>query len=741
MVSVAGRRVPAAKVGAPALPTGFVPRDHLSALVEAAVATAPVTTLRAHAGAGKTLLLADWARTSPVATAWVALDPTDDRPGRLPAAVAHAVAACVPDLAGALVGPPSDGPDRPPTTGHVLAVLDMLPVEVRLVLDDVQELTDPAVLDELETMIRYRPARLRLVLSGRTPPPVPLARLRLEGGVVDLPGDRLRFSVPEVTSLLSRGGARMSSGQVERAHALTGGWAAGISLVAAAARRSVEVNGLLAGFPRGERATAAYLRDEVLGGLSESDRTVLEDLSVATTVAPSLAVELTGRHDAVPTLERLERETSLVAVDPDGHVAMPALLRAWFHGELDRRPAHRARLHVRAAEWSAANDLPAQALEHARASGDDALLARLVRGWAVPLLLTGDREPLRRSWAALAPATVDADPGCASCRRPWAAARGRRPRWRCAARRPRTRPSCVRCAPSATWRRPPSNPPSPPQRGHPATSGHGAPALRRGACWRRPSTAPPGSSSSATAAGRSPRWRRRPPGPPSSGTTVSPNSALRCSPRRPCWGATPPGWSGTAGRRSRRRAPRRPLRRATRADGTARSGRSPAGPRWPTGRSCADGRTRPATTRPTSSPGPVTACTRPRRCSCTSSTAPPTWTRAGSPTASRRCRRRAPRSPTGSWWPRRPPWRRSSSTRPRSCSSGPRTPGPSGAGSPRASARPVRSPSWWPASSPRSGVRGGRDGASGARAPAGARRVRADPAPRGRRRGAAPRRG
>ncbi len=411
MVCVAGRRVPAAKVGLPALPTGFVPRDHLSALLEEAAAAAAVTTLRAHAGAGKTLLLADWARTSPVATAWVSLDPTDDRPGRLPAAVAHAVAACVPDLAGALVDPSPDDPD-PLTTGHLLAVLDTLPDEVRLVLDDVQELTDPAVLDELETMVRYRPARLRLVLSGRTPPPVSLARLRLEGAVVDLPGDRLRFSVPEAASLLSRGGARMSSSQVERAHVLTGGWAAGLGLVASAARRSVEVTGLLAAFPRGERSTAAYLRDEVLGGLSEGDRTVLEDLSVAATVPPSLAAELTGRDDALPTLERLERETSLVAVDPrDGHVAMPTLLRAWFHGELDRRPAHRARLHARAAEWSAANDLPVEALEHARASGDDALLARLVRGWAVPLLLTDDREPLRRAWAALAPGTVDADPG------------------------------------------------------------------------------------------------------------------------------------------------------------------------------------------------------------------------------------------------------------------------------------------------------------------------------------------
>ncbi|WP_328308219.1 helix-turn-helix transcriptional regulator [Actinomycetospora sp. NBC_00405] len=411
MVCVAGRRVPAAKVAPPALPTGFVPRDHLSALVEAAATVAPVTTLRGHAGAGKTLLLADWARTSPVATAWVSLDPTDDRPGRLPAAVAHAVAACVPDLAGALVDSSPDDPD-PLNTGRLLSVLDTLPEEVRLVLDDVQELTDPAVLDELGTMIRYRPGRLRLVLSGRTLPPVSLARLRLEGGVVDLPGERLHFSVPEAGSLLSRGGARMSSSQVERAHVLTGGWAAGLGLVAAAARRSVEVTGLLAAFPRGERATAAYLRDEVLGGLPDDDRTFLQDLSVATSVAPSLAAELSGRDDALPTLERLERETSLVTVDPrDGHHAMPRLLRAWLHGELDRRPAHRARLHARAGEWSAANDLPVEALEHARAADDDALLARLVRGWAVPLVLTGDREPLRRAWAALTPAAVDADPG------------------------------------------------------------------------------------------------------------------------------------------------------------------------------------------------------------------------------------------------------------------------------------------------------------------------------------------
>ena len=326
----------------------------------------------------------------------------------------------------------------------------------------------------------------------------------------------------------------MSSSQVERAHVLTGGWAAGLGLVAAAARRSVEVTGLLAAFPRAERATAAYLRDEVLGGLSDDDRTVLEDLSVATTVAPSLAVELTGRDDALPTLERLERETALVAVDPgDGHVAMPTLLRAWFHGELDRRPAHRARLHVRAAEWSAAHDLPAEALEHARASGDDALLARLVRGWAVPLLLTGDREPLRRAWAALAPATVDADPGLRLVlpaldggvgEATAVALRGSPTEDAAELRALRA----VADLAAATFE--PADPAGA------RTPGDERARRARAAAWGVLTEALDGATRLfvlGDGAGRSPRWRRRPPGPPSSGTTVSPGSAPPCSRRRP----------------------------------------------------------------------------------------------------------------------------------------------------------------------------------------------------------------
>ena len=409
--SVACIGVQDSKVRPPASPADVVSRPRLTALLDEATRSAAVTLLCAPAGTGKTLLLADWARAGTEATAWVSLDTTDNRAGGLWTTVAEAVARCVPVLADALresVRADRTGP------GSLLAVLDDLPGELRLVLDDVQELTGPDVLDGLRTVIRYRPPRLRLVLAGRAAPALALARLRLQDGVVDVHADQLRFTPEEAVSLVSRCGVAMSAGEVGRAHAVTGGWAAGLRLTALAAGRCTEVSGLLATVPGAERSIAAYLEDEVLGSLSADDRAFLRDTSVCAAVAPSLAAELTGRDDAGAVLERLERETSLVAGCPgrgDGFVEVETLLRSSLYGDLQRRePARLTGLHARAAGWCAAHERPAEAIHHARASGDADLLAALVRAWAVPLVLAGEHVSLRRACSALGPVVVAGDP-------------------------------------------------------------------------------------------------------------------------------------------------------------------------------------------------------------------------------------------------------------------------------------------------------------------------------------------
>ena len=299
MVSFAGSGIADAKVHAPVPPATFVRRSRMQVRVEEATADAAVTTLRAHAGAGKTALLADWARTGSTATAWVSLDPTDNGVGRLWAAVARAVAVRVPEMAEALEGWGAVDPRRSLTPSDLVAVLDALPEELRLVLDDVHELVALERLDELETFIRYRPAHLRLVLAGRSMPPLPWPRLRLQVGVIDLRGEDLRFSRSEAASLISRHGARMTRAQVEQVHATTGGWAAALCLTTIAARRSPDMGDFLADPSRAEEAVAGYLRDEVLDPLPAADRTVLRDLSVCDPVPPSLVTDL-SRPGRVP---------------------------------------------------------------------------------------------------------------------------------------------------------------------------------------------------------------------------------------------------------------------------------------------------------------------------------------------------------------------------------------------------------------------------------------------------------
>jgi LuxR family transcriptional regulator, maltose regulon positive regulatory protein len=82
------------KITVPSLPPGFVARAELCAGLDAGAA-AEVALVCAPAGYGKTLLLADWSRTSTgVDTAWVGVDRDDNDPRRLWAAVVAAIAGC-----------------------------------------------------------------------------------------------------------------------------------------------------------------------------------------------------------------------------------------------------------------------------------------------------------------------------------------------------------------------------------------------------------------------------------------------------------------------------------------------------------------------------------------------------------------------------------------------------------------------------------------------------------------------
>ncbi len=403
------------KTAVPRPPPSFVPRSRLlTALDEPAAGQ--VILVSAPAGYGKTLLLAEWAAQRPDMTAWVSLDEDDNNDRRFWAAVLAALGTCaaVPadnalhDLA--LPGLPSRDPEF---LALVTDAIGTAPGPLRLVLDDVHELTAPDPLHGLASLVRDRPPGLRLVLSGRTDPPLPLARMRLAGELFEIRADRLRFSVAEAETMLAAADVPARPDQVRLLVEETEGWAAGLRLAALSLREAEDPDIFLAGFVGSGRAVSDYLVGEILSRLTVETRELLGAVSVCDQLSAPLAAALSAREDAGAVLDSLERETSLVLSMGEGRLwyRVHPLLRSHLQADLQRqRPDLVSRLHGRAADWFAAAGQPVPALAHARQGGDAARVAQLLRRQATALIADGRHAVVREALEQLGDVQLGRDP-------------------------------------------------------------------------------------------------------------------------------------------------------------------------------------------------------------------------------------------------------------------------------------------------------------------------------------------
>ena len=129
----------------------------------------PVTTVVAGAGFGKSTLLAQALRAEAAAPVgidgWVSCRPGHERDVDLAAGIV-----------GAIGGPSSDADPLAAVLGALRAAA---PVDVCIVIDDVHLLGGESTATRLlGDVVRRLPANAHLVLAGREPPPIPLARLR-----------------------------------------------------------------------------------------------------------------------------------------------------------------------------------------------------------------------------------------------------------------------------------------------------------------------------------------------------------------------------------------------------------------------------------------------------------------------------------------------------------------------------------------------------------------------------------
>jgi LuxR family maltose regulon positive regulatory protein len=401
----------ATKLHVPRPPPGFVPRRRLVQALGGGLVRGRVLVC-APAGFGKTALLADWARGGGGPVAWLGLDGGDSDPARFWRYALAALDRARPGLAGR-VGPPPPGS----LEGLVTALINELAAdssldEVLLVLDDYHLVDSGPVHESVALLLENLPPGLRVVVSGRADPPLPLARLRARGQLAELRTADLRFTSEEAAALLGEtAGPGVPGTAVATLTARTEGWAAGLQLAALSLRGQADVAGFAAAFSGSHRFVLDYLADEVLDGQDEQVRAFLLETSVLERLSGELCDAVTGRAGSQAMLAGIERAgLFLVPLDEVRgwwryHHLFADLLRARLQAE---QPGRVPALHRAAATWCEEHDLPDDAVRHALAAGDAAWAARLVERHVETLLGRSEGATLRR-WLAALPAQAVRD--------------------------------------------------------------------------------------------------------------------------------------------------------------------------------------------------------------------------------------------------------------------------------------------------------------------------------------------
>jgi LuxR family maltose regulon positive regulatory protein len=257
---------------------------------------------------------------------------------------------------------------------------------VVLVLDDYHLLRSCSIHDVVTFALGSLPPRVHLVVSARSSPPLPLARLRARGELLEIRAADLRFTVEETTTFLEeRSGLRLPPGAAEALAARTEGWGAGLRLAALSVQDREGPGPLLAAFTGSQRLVTDYLGEEVLGHEPSEVQEFLLRTSILERFCGPLCGAVAGggssrgarrRPDGLGgdagasqrMLERLERENLfLVPLDEERRWWRYQRLFAEFLRRRleEERPEELDELHERATLWLEENGFAAEAAHHA----------------------------------------------------------------------------------------------------------------------------------------------------------------------------------------------------------------------------------------------------------------------------------------------------------------------------------------------------------------------------------------
>ena len=200
------------------------------------------------------------------------------------------------------------------------------------------------------------------------------ARFRVNGTMIELNAEQLRFTDSETADFFQTAGIPLDPavrGDVQR---LTEGWAAALHLVSPLLQQKLRSRADLAQrLARPSGTLGSYLRDEVLGEIPAEAKAFLLECGTLDRFTVELAETVTGCRKAASFIPELMRQGLFLATEEvdDRWYRFHPLVSAWLETTLRREAPSRSRtVHRAAAEWHRNAGRTNDAIPHAFAAED-----------------------------------------------------------------------------------------------------------------------------------------------------------------------------------------------------------------------------------------------------------------------------------------------------------------------------------------------------------------------------------
>ncbi|MDI9916569.1 LuxR C-terminal-related transcriptional regulator [Rhodococcus sp. IEGM 1379] len=370
----------------PSAIANVISRPRLHRQLSATTHTRMVSLLCAPAGAGKTLLLADWAREqSHTSVSWLTLAERDNN--------AHVLCTSLSEALSEHVEPVARGAPPQFWLSSFMDAIEASGRPITLILDDVHALHDPISITTLDHVLAQAPPNLSIVIAARYEPPLTWHRLTLHSRLVRFEASDLAFNSNEITTLLGEYAISLTDDQLAIIESFTKGWGAVVRLAGAYLCGRGDTSDAVEEFTHTPRPVADFLVDEVLAALPPHLTTFMLRTSVVDAFSIDLAEALIGVDAGTEIDALIQFNLPLTRTDSPDHTtwfSYHPLLREHLRAEF-RRVDPGGRLHVneQAATWLETHQHEVEALELEIGIGDTARILAFLDHCGLGIVLDG----------------------------------------------------------------------------------------------------------------------------------------------------------------------------------------------------------------------------------------------------------------------------------------------------------------------------------------------------------------